>query len=94
MFHNTTVCTTPPCTYGLLMLGSDRPMTVDVFAARLADRFGGARHGGRGNGHHQLDVRKHAHDRLRLGKRLVAVIVARPNGRERQARDTFRPGAS
>ena len=28
MFHSTTVCTTPSCTYGLLMFGSDRPITL------------------------------------------------------------------
>src|SRR5207249_5391242 len=27
VFHRTTVCTTPACTYGLLMFGSDNPIT-------------------------------------------------------------------
>ena len=55
---------------------------VDVAAACLSDGFRRSGNGRRRNRHHELHVRVHFHDRLRLGERLVAIVVARPDRRD------------
>ena len=59
---------------------------ADVGPSCLPHRFGGSGHRRRRDRHHQPHRRIHLEDRLRFCKRLVAVVVARPDGRERQLR--------
>ena len=59
---------------------------VHVRPPRLPHGFGRSGHGRRRNRHHELDGRIDTQDRLRLGERLVAVVVARANRRELQVR--------
>ena len=75
---------------GLVDVGQRQADHVDVLARRLAHRLGGAGHRRRRDRHHQLRVRMHAQDRLCLGERLVAVVVGRPDRRQRQARMLLR----
>ena len=57
---------------------------VDVLAAGLPHRLGRARHRRRRDRHHQLHRRIDLQQRLRLGERLVAVVVARADRHQLQ----------
>ena len=54
-------------------------MTFTSVPPGLTTASAAAGHGGRGDRHDQLHVGIDLQDRLRLGKRLVAVVVARPD---------------
>ena len=71
-----------------------QPDHVDVLASGLPHRLGRAGHRRRRDRHDQLHRRIDLHQRLRLGERLVAVVVARADRRELQALDTCLPAAS
>src|SRR5262249_43649232 len=72
---------------GLFYVGRQEADALDLAGPpRLAHGLRGARNGGRRDRHHELHRRIHAQDRLRLGERLVAVVVARPDRREHELR--------
>ena len=56
------------------------------FASQVRDGFGGAGDGGRADGHDEAQIRMRAHQRGRLGLRLVLEVVAGADGDELDVR--------
>ena len=67
------------------MLGSDSPITSTSLRLGLLDCFRRTGNRGRGDGHHELHLRIDLQDGLCLREGFVPIVVARPDGGERQA---------